>query len=71
MNNRKILAVFTGANLLMGVLFYAVFLHDPPMSVTSSSFIVNLIIAISLYYISYVLYRKSKELDKGSKDITE
>ena len=71
MNNRKILAVFTGANLLMGMLFYAVFLHNPPLSVTSSSFIVNLIIAISLYYISYALYRKSRELDNSDKDMTE
>lgn len=68
MNNRKILAVFTGANLLMGVLLYALFLHKPPMNATSSSFIINLIIAISLYYISYVLYRKSRLLDNRHDD---
>jgi len=55
----------------MGLLFYALFIPTPPMSVTSASFIVHLIIAISLYYISYVLYRKSRELDNRTKDIGE
>jgi len=71
MNNRKILAVFTGANLLMGFLFYSLFFLKPPMSVTSISFITHMIIALSLYYISYVLYRKSRMLDNRSDDIKE
>ena len=67
MNNRKILAVFTGANLLMGFLLYLLFFHKDPMSITSSSVIVNCITVLSLYFISYLLYRKSRELDNKNK----
>jgi multidrug transporter EmrE-like cation transporter len=64
MDNRKIWTVFTCANLLLGFLLYFLIFPAEPIRITSTSAVLFGITILSLYCISYLLY-KSKIKETG------
>ncbi len=61
MNNRLILVVLVCANLILGVLFYALFFAQNTVSITSGSAIGLLLSSISLNFTAYALYREKRK----------
>jgi hypothetical protein len=58
MNNRLIILVSVCGNLVLGLLFYEVFLSPEPMPLVSSTALMGFVLGISLNFTSYFLYRE-------------
>jgi|GEM_PF-5226562 len=58
MNNRLILVISVCGNLILGLLFYGVFLSTDPIPLISSTALMGLVLGMSLNFTSYFLYRE-------------
>jgi hypothetical protein len=58
MNNRLILVISVCGNLILGLLFYEVFLSTDPIPLISSTALMGLVLGMSLNFTSYFLYRE-------------